>query len=654
MRRRIYRFLAGVLAASMIFGTGSAVEAAADESAEEFLIGSSEEYESAEESVVRSSEEYEPAEEPVIRSAEAYMSEENEDSGHNDLGDRKSEKSLAGEIDADLYESDMQDEENEEMLGALQDIFRENAESQNYDGHAWPIGSAIVATDDGGIMLFENNNSKYLIEYYDSKYTYRKKILVDRELPVYGGFYSDGSNYYILSGQNNPKEDDSVEVFRITKYSKSWKRLGHVSVSGVNTYEPMKAGSARFAHNGDDLIIRTCHTMYRMEDGLHHQSSFQMRVNTRSMKLIEDSENAFGAYTSHSFNQFVKIDNGHIVTLDHGDAYPRAVVVTRWSLNPEVEMYMRKEVYEISGRTGDNDTGVSVGGFEIADTTYLAAGNTVVMGAGYRENSQRNIFTVSLDRDLNAAYDKWDNTEPALHMITSYGENDGKPSTPHLVKVNGNTFLLLWSINSKLCYCMINGKGERTSAIYQKEGELSDCAPIIKDGKCVWYVTERSPVKFYEIPVNDLNSIKSYQPVDAMYRMYNENSGEHFYTRSIAEADYLWSVGWIYEGIGWFAPAQSRTPVYRLYNPNVGDHHYTTSAGERNFLVKQGWNYEGIGWYSNDRKEVPLYRQYNPNAVTGSHNYTSSKAENNYLVSIGWNGEGIGWYGMDYYTGTRE
>ena len=33
------------------------------------------------------------------------------------------------------------------------------------------------------------------------------------------------------------------------------------------------------------------------------------------------------------------------------------------------------------------------------------------------------------------------------------------------------------------------------------------------------------------------------------------------------------------------------------YNPNAGDHHYTLSSKERDYLVSVGWNYEGIGWY---------------------------------------------------------
>lgn len=131
-----------------------------------------------------------------------------------------------------------------------------------------------------------------------------------------------------------------------------------------------------------------------------------------------------------------------------------------------------------------------------------------------------------------------------------------------------------------------------------------------------------------------------------MYRLYNENSGEHFYTRSAPERNALRDLGWKYEGVGWNAPLTSKNPVHRLYNPHTGDHHYTMSSGERDALVIQGWKSEGIGWYSDNAKTVPLWREYNPNATTGSHNYTTSASEHASLCSMGWKDEGIGWYGM--------
>lgn len=133
-----------------------------------------------------------------------------------------------------------------------------------------------------------------------------------------------------------------------------------------------------------------------------------------------------------------------------------------------------------------------------------------------------------------------------------------------------------------------------------------------------------------------------------MHRLYNQYTGEHFYTASDAERDGLVAVGWTYEGVGWVAP-EAGDDVYRLYNPYVpgGDHHYTLSWGEVEVLRAAGWEYEGVGWFSAPAGTgVPIWRQYNPYAQTGTHNYTTSEEENDRLVSAGWREEGVGWYGV--------
>ena len=152
------------------------------------------------------------------------------------------------------------------------------------------------------------------------------------------------------------------------------------------------------------------------------------------------------------------------------------------------------------------------------------------------------------------------------------------------------------------------------------------------------------------------------QPVSAksvgflyMHRLYNQSSGEHFYTAKEKERDFLVKAGWKYEGIGWIAPQTSDQPVYRLYNANSGDHHYTMKAKEKDALVKIGWKYEGIGWYSDDDKSVPVYREYNPNMFSCNHNYTTNKKEHAALTGkLGWKDEGIGWYGITPRTETTD
>lgn len=130
-----------------------------------------------------------------------------------------------------------------------------------------------------------------------------------------------------------------------------------------------------------------------------------------------------------------------------------------------------------------------------------------------------------------------------------------------------------------------------------------------------------------------------------MLRLYNPNSGEHFFTVSPVERDNLVWEGWRDEGIGWVAPTTG-SPVYRLYNPIAGEHHYTLASAERDMLVDAGWNYEGVGWYSDADQKIPLYRLYNPYEYANNHHYTTSEVERDHLISVGWRDEGVGWHGV--------
>lgn len=133
--------------------------------------------------------------------------------------------------------------------------------------------------------------------------------------------------------------------------------------------------------------------------------------------------------------------------------------------------------------------------------------------------------------------------------------------------------------------------------------------------------------------------------IQRMIRMYNPNSGEHFFTADESEAEMLSSKGWAWEGEAWTAANKNSAPVYRLYNENGGEHHYTMNAAEKDMLVKHGWSYEGIGWYSDTGRRIPLYRVYNPNAFANNHHYTKDINERNNLIAMGWKSEGIAWYG---------
>lgn len=135
------------------------------------------------------------------------------------------------------------------------------------------------------------------------------------------------------------------------------------------------------------------------------------------------------------------------------------------------------------------------------------------------------------------------------------------------------------------------------------------------------------------------------RPTVSMYRMYNPNSGEHFYTGSMEERSNLVAVGWEYEGVGFTFPANTGDPVYRLYDRyNTQEHLYTMDVAERDMLVSQGWELEGIAFNSGYTTEVAQYRLHNPNATIGAYHFTASLPERDFLISLGWEYQGIGWY----------
>ena len=130
-----------------------------------------------------------------------------------------------------------------------------------------------------------------------------------------------------------------------------------------------------------------------------------------------------------------------------------------------------------------------------------------------------------------------------------------------------------------------------------------------------------------------------------VYRLYNPNTGEHFYTTSNAEKINLQYADWYYEGLGWVAP-NTGTPVYRIYNPNAkgGDHYYTKSKGEAAAAVAQGWKWDNNGhavFYSGGG--IPAYVAYNPNAQSGAHNFTTNTTEQGNLMKSGWKYGTVAW-----------
>lgn len=392
--------------------------------------------------------------------------------------------------------------------------------SSRYNGTYGSVPThALTECADGSLMQVQLADKGYDAIYYDEFFVQTAKKHIAQELPLYGGFYAGTDGYYyILSGQENDAQSDTREVFRVTKYDASWNKQGTASLYGANTTLPFRAGSASMADANGYLIVRTCHQMYTSSDGLRHQANVTFQVDTAKMEVTESFTmigNVSVGYVSHSFNQRVKVENDHIVAVDHGDAYPRSVVLCRYGhlvssgtfytyyggYNPP-ESYKYVNAYEIAGTTGNNYTGVSLGGFEISSSAYLIAINSVNMGK-FDSDYTRNVYVVTVPKNGENVFGT-----PVANKITSYSKSEDSAGTPVLVDLKDGRFLLLWQkgfSDPTVYYTLLDGNGKKQGDIYKMEGELSDCQPIVYGGNVLWYnVDYEGKMTFYRISTKDI------------------------------------------------------------------------------------------------------------------------------------------------------
>ena len=247
----------------------------------------------------------------------------------------------------------------------------------------------ITPLDDGGYMIFrydgsnaEDLSAPYLVEYYDSSFRCGSIKNIKAELPIFGGFYADDSGYYVLTGQENPQMSASVECFRLTKYDKNWKRISSCGLKDCNTVEPFDASGCSMTTEGNLMVIRTGHGMYG-----GHQANITILIDISEMKILDSQyavSNESTGYCSHSFSEYVKIEDHHIIGVDHGDCYPRGIYLWHYGAditsgrftNKSPTYYLMLPVIGEYEKFG-NYTGATLGGLEISSSSYIVAGSSI-------------------------------------------------------------------------------------------------------------------------------------------------------------------------------------------------------------------------------------------------------------------------------------
>ena len=425
----------------------------------------------------------------------------------------------------------------------------------NYSRSASPIGSYLVDIGNGNMMRvqFDYDSSNIYVEYYDSQYNVTGVRQLAPELPIYGGFYSGSDAYYIVTGQKNEEESDTVECYRITKYDKNWNRIGSAGLYDCNTFLPFRAGCVRMTEADGYLFVRTSHQMYLSSDGLRHQANVTIQFDENKLVITDsytDVMNSKYGYVSHSFNQFIKTEGNHLVAVNHGDAYPRSIVLTEYqtdftngqfisNMNYWKNPCKSTDLFEFTGEIGDNATGASVGGFEVTDSAYLVAANSINQEDTSDDRSRhdyRNVCIVGKSKRDGHTFVNW---------LTNL-EGDLSATTPYLVKINDNKYLVMWSYQKRsvgaIDYTYIDADGSQISPVYTMNGMLSDCEPVYINDTVVWYTSDSDGnVTFYGVDSNG-NALGSLNGLiyDGDNWVYYRNDNPDYGYTGLAANEYGW------------------------------------------------------------------------------------------------------------------
>jgi hypothetical protein len=384
-----------------------------------------------------------------------------------------------------------------------------NAVSSYFPRWKSTVESYLVNNNDGTISVIEANK-EITLETYNEKYELSGKKSIPFELPLFGSFYSGEKYNYIAFGQANLEENDAKEVIRIVRYDKNFNRIDSVSIKGGESYtvEPFDAGSGRMAEVGDTLVFHTSRKRYTTEDKLNHQSQLTIIVNTNSMTVTNNLGRFQKNHVSHSFDQYVLFDGTSHVLVDHGDAYPRSIVLNKG----DGTSYNAVDLFNIPGKIGANATGVSIGGFEMSSANYIVAMNTIEHSL-VKEYTSYEMIGLQMDqRDIILSVlpkANMDSTSANLITLAKYVGTNKIASIPKLVKITEDKMMVLWQEFDKenhpgdLKYVLIDGSGKAIGDIRTiKHFVLSESNPLISGNQLIWYTNSDGSRMFYTIPLD--------------------------------------------------------------------------------------------------------------------------------------------------------
>ena len=385
---------------------------------------------------------------------------------------------------------------------------------------------------DSGYMrvFYDQNNNNIGVEYYDDNLKILSKRKIDLELSIYGGFYAGKDAYYIVVGETNTAESDTAEVIRVIKYDKNWKRLGASKITSdpSDSYKqirtPFDYGCVEMKEANGYLYIVTGHEGY-VDPGVGqgHQGFLMIRVNQSTLEgEIVDAD------LWHSFSQYIDYKDSNLYVLEQSEG-SRYTQLSKYD-----EKTLKRTSIPVLKYGGDRTSVWAVACYASVDGMALSSNNVLGIGTSIDQSQYDNVTSDTAHNIYLTVtpINNFTEEETTVKWLTDFAGEGQCFTGLELTKINDNRFMVSWEeygasqaitdndtlSTNILHYIFIDGNGNKVSKEYTASATISDCQPVVKGSKVVYYSSNENMVDFYTIDANTgaFNKV--------MYRVAGENA----------------------------------------------------------------------------------------------------------------------------------
>lgn len=378
------------------------------------------------------------------------------------------------------------------------------------------ISNSFIAPVSGGYMRLWYDGKSVRIEYLDNSFMVTSRKTIAMELPMWGGFYEGRDSYYLVEGQKNTACRDGAEVLRIKKYSKSWQRLGAgrlYSKGGWTSPEirtPFDWGNVSMTENNGVLYLATGREGYydpAVKRG--HQGLYMLAMDEKTFKISRIDSDLW-----HSFAQHIAVDGNSLYLFEQSEG-DECTTLTKYDLRT----YKKASEIIMLRYGGKRTSPWAVPCYATVDDIALSGNNILGIGTSIDQSKYSsykagktayNIYlTITPKNNFSAKASK-------VRWLTNHKDDGNEYSCLRLTKINDNRFLLTWKeynnsykvvakdpgdelSSAALHYMFIDGNGNIVSREFTQKASVSECHPIVKNGKAVFYSSSYACLDYYTI-----------------------------------------------------------------------------------------------------------------------------------------------------------